>query len=106
MAQIPLTWDGADSQGNALLWDSPNLTWNGFLPQSTNRMPQLRVLLGFAGASDHSIEETAQSVLDYLYGNPAYPNPPVVEADLQAALSNFSVAIAAAATGGPQEKAD
>lgn len=106
MAQIPITWDGTDAQGQPLRWDTPGLTWDGFLPQSSTRMPQLRVLLGFASASDHSLEETAQSVLDNLYGNPLYPDPPVTEAALQAALSAFSAAIAAASTGGPQETAD
>lgn len=106
MAQTPLMWDGKDAQGNDLLWDSGSLTWDGFLPQSTTRMPQLRVLLGFASASDHSLEETVQSVLDHLYGNPKYPSPPVTQAALEDALGLFSAAIAAAATGGPQETAD
>ena len=106
MAQIPLTWDGTDAQGNPLRWDSPGLTWDGFLPQSTTRMPQLRVLLGFAAASDHALEETAQSVLDNLYTAPAYPAPPVLQPALETALGDFSAAIAAASTGGPQETAD
>ena len=105
MAQTPYTWDGVDGQGNPLLWDS-TLTWDGFVPQSNRHMPQLRVLLGFASASDHSLEETAQSVLDNLYGYALYANPPVPEVDLQAALTDFSTAIAAAANGGPQETAD
>lgn len=106
MAQTPITWDGTDAQGNALLWDTPGLTWDGFLPQSSTRMPQLRVLLGFASASDHSLEETAQSVLDNLYGNPLYSSPPVTQTALEDALGNFSASIAAAAMGGPQETAD
>lgn len=106
MAQIQVTWDGVDAQGQPLLWDSPGLTWDGFVPQSNKRMPQLRVLLGFASASDHALEETAQSVLDNLYGNPAYPDPPVTQTALETALDNFSTAIAAAAGGGPQETAD
>jgi hypothetical protein len=69
-------------------------------------MPQLRVLLGFSNAPDHSLEETAQAVLDNLYGNPAYPTPPVTQAALQAALTAFSQAIAAAAQGGPEDTAD
>lgn len=106
MAQTPITWDGTDAQGNPLRWDTPGLTWDGFVPQSTKRMPQLRVLLGFASAADHSLEETAQAVLENLYGNPAYPTPPVLEADLLAALTAFSAAIAAAHQGGPAETAD
>lgn len=69
-------------------------------------MPQLRVLLGFTNAPDHSLEETAQAVLDNLYGNPAYPTPPVTQAALQAALTAFSQSIAAAAQGGPADTAD
>ena len=50
-------------------------------------MAQLRVLLGFANAADHVLEETAGSVLDPskgIYGNATiYPAPPVTKADLQ-----------------------
>ena len=106
MAPIPVTWDGTDAQGNPLRWDS-GLTWDGLVPQpNPKRMPQLRVLLGFASAADHSLEETAQAVIEKLYGTAAYPTPPVVEADLQAALTAFSTAIAAAALGGPEDTAD
>lgn len=106
MAKIPVTWDGSDAQGNPLRWDS-GLAWDGFLSQpTTTRMFQLRVLLGFAAASDHSLEETATAVLSKLYGNTAYPTPPVTQAALQAALTAFSLAIAAANLGGPAETAD
>ena len=106
MAKTPITWDGADAQGQPLRWDTPGLTWNGFLPQPSKKMPQLRVLLGFASASDHSLEETAQAVLEGMYPNPDFPSPPVTEAALQAALSAFSAAIAVAAQGGPEQTAD
>ncbi len=69
-------------------------------------MTQLRVLLGFASAADHSLEATAQTVLDHFFGNAAYPSPPLTEAALQAALSSFSAAIATAKMGGPGETAD
>jgi hypothetical protein len=69
-------------------------------------MPQLRVLLGFSNMADHSVEETAQAVLDKLYGNAAYPTPPVTEIVLQAALTAFSIAIPTAAQGGPVDTAD
>ena len=107
MAQIPITWDGTDAQGNVLRWDTPGLTWNGFLPQpSPQRMPHLRVLLGFATAADHSLEETATAVHMKTYGNAAYPSPPVTEPDFAAALSAFSAAIPIAAQGGPADTAD
>ena len=42
-----------------------------------NTMALLRVLLGFASAPDHELEETTGHVLTSLYGNPVYPPPPV-----------------------------
>ncbi len=69
-------------------------------------MSQLRVLLGFAAAPDHSLEETATAVLQKFYGNAAYPNPPVTLLVFQAALTAFSLSIAAALQGGPEETAD
>jgi hypothetical protein len=106
MANRPVTWNGTDAQGNPLRWDS-GLSWNGFLPTPPKKpMLQIRVLLGFAAASDHSLEETAASVLSKLYDNPAFANPPVAKVDLQAALTAFSLAIAASLRGGPVETAD
>ena len=69
-------------------------------------MSQLRVLLGFTNAPDHSVEETTGSVNDNLYGNPAYPSPPVAQAALQSALGDFDAAIAAQAQGGTAATAD
>ena len=63
-------------------------------------MALLRVLFGFASAPDHELEETAGHVLTSLYGNEIYPNPPIGVTDLQAALKNFTDAIAAQAQGG------
>ncbi len=63
-------------------------------------MPQLRVLLGFTSAPDHSLEETPGSVSDNLYGNAAFPSPPVTMVALQAALTAFTNAIAAQGHGG------
>ena len=69
-------------------------------------MPQLRVLLGFTNAPDHNVEETTLAVLDNLYGNAAFPTPPVVNADLTATLEAFSAAIAAQAQGGTAATAE
>ena len=52
-------------------------------------MALLRVLLGFANAPDHELEETAGHVLASLYGNPVFPNPPVSTLDLQAGLKTL-----------------
>ena len=113
MAPPNATWDGQDSQGNPLRWDS-TLTWDGKIPEPQTppkRMPQLRVLLGFSNAADHSIEETAQAVSASLYGQTAYNNPPTVvppvgKAALDAAVETFSQAIATAKQGGPADTAD
>ena len=109
MPPTPATWDGTDSQGNPLRWDTPGLTWDGPVPEpptKPKRMPQLRVLLGFTNAPDHSLEETATAVSTNLYGNAAYPSPPVTQAVLDAANAAFGLAIAAAKLGGPADTAD
>ncbi len=69
-------------------------------------MPQLRVLLGFTNAPDHSIEETTGEILLHLFGNAAYPTPPVTNAVLTTALTAFTTAIAAQAAGGPAATAN
>lgn len=106
MASTPLTWDGKDAQGQPLRWDTPGLTWDGMVPQPTTNMPKQRVSLAFAGASDHGVEERAQAVSSNLYGVPAFADPPVTKAALDAALAAFSAAIAAAEQGGPADTAD
>ena len=63
-------------------------------------MPQLRVLLGFTNAPDHSVQETALAILDNLWGNPAYAAVPFPATTLQAALTAFNTAIGDASQGG------
>ncbi len=63
-------------------------------------MPQLRVLLGFTNAPEHTLEENTGAILTNLYGNAAFPTPPVLKPALQAALDAFVAAIAAQAQGG------
>ena len=64
-------------------------------------MALLRVLLGFANASDHELEETAGHVIASLYANPnIYPTIPIPVDNVQLALANFTDAIAAQAQGG------
>lgn len=106
MASKPITWDGKDTQGSPLLWDTSGLTWDGFLPERRRNMPHLRVLLGFTNAPDHSLEETTGSVIDNLYDNPAYATPPVTKVALQTALTNFTAAIAAMMQGGTASTAE
>lgn len=72
-------------------------------------MAQLRVLLYFAGATDHDVEERAGAVLDPdkgLYANATiYPAPPVTQGDLTSKLTAFTQASAAQAQGGTQSTA-
>jgi len=69
-------------------------------------MTQLRVLLGFTNAPDHSLEETAGAVIKGVTGNASYPTPPVTMPALQAALTAFTTAMAAQAQGGTAATAD
>lgn len=90
---------------SSLSWNMPGLTWNGDVPKPKS-MSQLRVLLGFAHAADHVLEETALAVINNLYGHPAYPTPPVTKVNLQAALDAFTAAMGAQAQGGTAATAD
>lgn len=106
MAKIPITWDGTDAQGEPLRFDTPGLTWDGFVPQPKKKtMPQLRVLLGFTGAIDHAIEQLATTVSVKMYPNTDFPDPPVTKVALTTAIANFSAAISAADIGGPEDTA-
>ena len=52
------------------------------------------------------MEETTGAVLDNLYGNAPFPTPPVTQPALQAALADFTAAIAAQAQGGTAATAE
>lgn len=69
-------------------------------------MSHVRVLLGFAQASDHDLETTAGAVLAGMTGNPVFPSPPVTMAALGKALTAFTDAIAAQAQGGATATAE
>ena len=60
----------------------------------------IRVLLTFTRQSDHQIVEIAGAVITGMTGNKNYPNPPVDLADVQAALTAFTAALAAQPSGG------
>ena len=102
MARTRLTWNGKDAQGNPLRWDTPGLTWDGFVPENEERhMQNIRVLLGLVRAKDHTVEEITGSVLKGMGANTtAYPTPPVTMAELQAGLNDFTASIAAQQQGG------
>ncbi len=114
MPPEPLRWDGTDAQGNPLRWDTPGLTWDGFVrepPTTRKKMPQLRVQLGFTNAADHSVVERAEEVAAGLYVSPLWtpappaPVPPVTLAALNASSNAFSDAMARADMGGPADTA-
>ena len=60
----------------------------------------IRVRLSFTHGSDHQIEEAAGAVITGMTGNKNYPNPPVDLAEVQAALTAFTAALAAQPSGG------
>src|SRR2546427_12880443 len=60
----------------------------------------IRVRLSFTHESDHQIEETTGAVITGMTGNKNYPNPPVDLAEVQAALTAFTAALAAQPSGG------
>ena len=66
----------------------------------------IRVRLSFTHESDHQIEETTGAVITGRTGNKTYPNPPVDLAEVQAALTVFTAAIAALPSGGVHATAD
>jgi hypothetical protein len=109
MTPNPATWDGQDSQGNPLRWDTPGLTWDGPVPQpptTTTHMPQIRVSLGFAKDKDTELHDFTGTVSASLYGNAAYPSPPVLKTALDAANTAFDAAISAQPMGGTAATAD
>jgi hypothetical protein len=66
----------------------------------------IRVLMVSNKSSDRAVDGTAGSVLGKLPGNKNFPNPPVDPAVLQAALSDFRTAAAAAVKGGVHATAE
>ncbi len=116
MAPPNASWDGKDSQGNPLRFDTPGLTWDGNIPETittstTKRMPIIHVIISFDGMKDHDLEDLAGEVSNGLYAQAAYNNPPgtvppVSKADLDTAHTAFSASIIAAKQGGPADTAD
>ena len=65
-------------------------------------MANHRVSLGFRRYSDADLGGFVQVTISCLAGNPAFPDPPVKLADLQAMQTAFSAALAATADGSRQ----
>ncbi len=66
----------------------------------------IRVLLTFTRQSDHQIVEIAGAVITGMTGNKNFPDPPVDLAEVQAALTAFTAALAAKPSGGVHATAD
>jgi len=67
---------------------------------------RLRVLLTFTRGDDHVVEQLGGSVIANLYPNKFLTAPPLDQATLQSAVTDFHTAIAAAAQGGVHLTAD
>ena len=65
-----------------------------------------KVSLGFARLSDDELNGFAQSVIDSMDGNAAFPTPPVTVAVVRAQQEDFSDKLSAARVGGPAATAD
>jgi hypothetical protein len=61
---------------------------------------RLRVLLTFTRGDDRLVEQLGGSVIANLFGNKFFPAPPVDQATVQSALTDFTTAVAASAQGG------
>lgn len=68
-------------------------------------MPNYRVSLGFARLPDQELDNFAQTVIDSMTSNAAYPTPPVTMAALATAKDDFQNKMAAAKTGGAADTA-
>jgi hypothetical protein len=110
MAPKHATWNGKDSQGNPLRWNSPNLVWNGLIPepQPAKHMPHLRVSLSFTYDTDPNLHNRATAVSAGLFtATTAYPDPPEEASKiiLDAANKAFDDAVSVAKTGSQQDTA-
>ena len=65
----------------------------------------MKVSLGFARLQDAELDNFAQSIIDAMTGNAAYPAPPVTMANLHTAKDDLIAKIASARTGGPTDTA-
>jgi len=65
----------------------------------------IKVSLGFARLPDAELDNFAQSIIDAMTGNAAFPSPSVTMANLLAAKNDLVAKIAAAQAGGPTDTA-
>ena len=61
---------------------------------------RLRVLLTFTRGNDHQVEQLGGSVVANFFGNKSFAAPPVDQATVQSALTDFTTAVAASGQGG------
>ena len=64
-----------------------------------------KVSLSFAKLPDQELDNFAQSIVDSMTGNAAYPSPPVTMADLKATVNDFTNKLSVAQTGGQADTA-
>jgi hypothetical protein len=113
----PFRWNGTDAQGQPLRWGAQGVTWNGAAPDPPpnptppKKMQPLHVLLDFAIAPDHDLEERAGAVIAKLYSTEGVaiyhtPAPPVDEATLTTARDAFHEALPLAENGSAEDVAD
>lgn len=67
---------------------------------------KLGVSLVFGRGGDSTVSDTAGAVQTNLYGNPAFPDPPVSEVQLQGGITAFNTSIAAQSQGGTAATAE
>ena len=65
----------------------------------------IKVSLAFGKLPDMDLDNFAQSVIDAMTGNAAYPTPPVTMANLQTAKDDYTAKLAAAQVGGQADTA-
>jgi hypothetical protein len=65
----------------------------------------LKTSLSFASLPDMELDNFAQSIIDAMTGNAAFPSPPVTLVSLQAAKDDFTAKLTAAKAGGPADTA-
>ena len=64
-----------------------------------------KVSLSFAKLPDQELDNFAQSIVDSMTGNAAFPAPPVTMADLKATVNDFTNKLSVAQTGGQADTA-
>jgi hypothetical protein len=70
------------------------------------KLEKLRISIAYGRGTDPTVVATTNVVLTSLYPIPAFANPPVTAAALEAGLNAFTTAITACVNGGPATTAE